>query len=273
MRNILIFGIIVFISACGKENYDMNDYFKMYGGDTGDVRAFIEQVSDQIIYFGHQSVGENILGGIEEWKRNTGATLNIVESRVLSSEQAPAFAHYRVGQNGDPRGKIDDFLLQLEEVPADKAGIAFFKLCYVDINESTDVEVLFEYYKEKMLYAREHYPTLKIILVTAPVTGIQTGLKATAKKLLNRQPAGVLENIRRDDFNERIRGELSDSFSIFDLAAIETTLPDGSRNTYRYKGKEYPCMPGFYSSDLGHLNDFGAKIVSHNLLAFLSEIG
>jgi hypothetical protein len=30
-------------------------------------------------------------------------------------------------------------------------------------------------------------------------------------------------------------------------------------------------MPLIYRSDYGHLNDFGAKTVSYNLLAFLSE--
>lgn len=271
MRGYTILAIIFILSSCSKEDYDMNEFYKLYGADTKDVGAMIEKVSQHNIYFGHQSVGENILQGIEQWQHETGASLNIVEGRDPAAK-TPAFIHYRVGQNGDPKGKIDDFAAQLTEIPAGDSGIAFFKLCYVDINESTDVEAVFKYFREKMWDARESYPDLSIVLVTAPVTGIQTGLKATAKKILNRQPFGILENIKRNDYNERLRSELSDSFSVFDLAAVETTLPDGSINTYKYKGASYPCMPGFYTSDLGHLNDYGAKAMAYNLLAFLAEI-
>ncbi len=58
---------------------------------------------------------------------------------------------------------------------------------------------------------------------------------------------------------------------VFDLAALESTHPDGSMETYQYKGGSYPCMPEYYRSDYGHLNDFGAKTVSYNFLAFLAE--
>ena len=96
-------------------------------------------------------------------------------------------------------------------------------------------------------------------------------VRPTAKKILQRAPHGFLENIKRNEFNERVLNELQGDFPIFDLAAVETTLPDGSMHTYKHKGNEYPCIPDFYTSDLGHLNDYGARLVAYNLVGFLAE--
>ncbi len=43
--------------------------------DTEDVGALIEEVANHKIYFGHQSVGFNILDGIEQWEKETGVEL------------------------------------------------------------------------------------------------------------------------------------------------------------------------------------------------------
>ena len=90
--------------------------------------------------------------------------------------------------------------------------------------------------------------------------------------MLSREPSGYLENIKRQEINERIINELAGDFPVFDLALVESTLPDGSRSTYKYAGSEYPCMPETYTHDSGHLNDFGAKMAAFNLLAFLTEV-
>ncbi len=42
----------------------------------------------------------------------------------------------------------------VENIPGDTNSVAFFKFCYVDINDSSDVEAIFEYYKEKMYYLK-----------------------------------------------------------------------------------------------------------------------
>ena len=266
----LIF-IAIIISSCNTYQPDMNEFHKMYGSDTDDVGAMIEEVAKHKIYFGHQSVGNNILSGIEQWEEETGVQLAKVETRDFSDGSNAAFVHFRVGKNGDPNSKIDDFVTLVESIPNESTSVAFFKLCYVDITGSSDVDAIFEYYKEKMLYLKDNLPNCKIMLFTVPMTGIQKGLKATAKKILSRQPAGVLENIKRNEFNERLISELSGDFKVFNLAGVETTHPDGSMETFKYKGSEYPYMPDFYTSDLGHLNDYGARIVAYNLLAFLTE--
>ena len=78
--------------------------------------------------------------------------LNIVETIDPSEFNAPIFAHSRVGKNVDPKSKIDAFIGYMTQGIGDRADIAFFKLCYVDIEKGTDVAGLFKYYKEKIKY-------------------------------------------------------------------------------------------------------------------------
>jgi len=270
MRYLYYMVLVMLIGGCSKNDYDMNDFYSMYGASEADAGESLRTVSAMNIFFGHQSVGANILSGIEQWEQETGVTLNTIETRTPDDSQQPAFAHYRVGRNGDPVLKIDDFVSQVENLPAESGAVAFFKLCYVDITGSTDTDELFEYYKEKMLYLREQRPDCRVVLFTVPLTTIQKGIKATAKKILNREPSGVLENVKRNEFNDRLRSEFAGIIPVFDLAALESTLPDDSRETYKYQGNEYPCMVDFYTGDGGHLNEYGARMVSRNLLAFLA---
>lgn len=270
MKNILYITASLLVISCNKNQYDMSVFHKMYGGEQNDVGTLIEDVSKHKVYFGRQSVGLNIVSGLEQWKEETGVQLTIAESKDLSNATA-SFVHFGVGRNEDPYLKIDDFVSMVEAIPEEDGAVAFFKLCYVDITHETDVDALYNYYKEKMYQVKEEHPNYKIILMTCPVQGIQKGLRATVKRVLGMQPVGVWDNIKRHEFNTRLLNECSDDFPIFDLAGIETTLPDGSTQTYRYKGEEYPCMPDLYRSDYGHLNDFGSKIAGYNLLAFLSE--
>ncbi|RPI44076.1 MAG: hypothetical protein EHM46_03300 [Bacteroidetes bacterium] len=263
--------LVTILGGCNKNDYDMNEFHRLYGTSAEDTGELVGSVSEMKIYFGHQSVGGNIISGLKQWENETGTSLNIIESRDFQDTGTSAFVHYRVGENGKPKFKIDDFVERVMGIPEEDGSVVFFKLCYVDMDGSTDADELFEYYKERMLYLKEQRPGCRLVLVTAPVTAIQKGIRATAKKILKREPTGVLENIKRNEFNERLRKEFAGVLPVFDLAELETTLPDGSTETYRYRGSEYSSMARIYTDDGGHLNDLGARMVAFNLLAFLSE--
>lgn len=276
MSNIKQFAFFIVLSllifGCStNDQIDMKEFYTLYGSGIDNSGELIEIASRHKLYFGHQSVGSNILDGIEQWELESGINMDITESRDFSNTNSASLVHFRVGENGNPHSKIDDFVSLIDSIPDDTASAAFFKLCYVDIKEDTKVDDVFEYYMDRMYFLKDRYPHCQIILFTVPVTTVQTGLKATAKKILGRQPTGVIENIRRNEFNERLLNEMDVDFPIFDLATVETTLPDGSIHTYHYKGNDYPSMPDMYTNDGGHLNEYGARVVSFNLLAFLAE--
>ena len=271
MRIIQFLFIPLVTFSCSEVKYDFDDFTPIYDTGTDNAGDLIEQISDAKIYFGHQSVGRNILAGLEAWQDATGTSLAIVESRDFSTVPESAFVHFAVGQNGDPSGKVDDFVSLMETVSVEEHPLAFFKFCYVDFNPETDVKGVYEYYKKNMLELKDRFPHIRFLASTVPYTGVQTGLKGRVKKILGRAPNGALENGKRKEFNDMILNDLASTFPVFDLAAAESTRPDGSIETFRYKGKEYPCLPSFYRSDMGHLNEEGARIVSFNLLAFLAE--
>jgi hypothetical protein len=271
MKKVLYVILIPILFSCSKDDFDMNEFVKMYGGQNEDVGTMITKLSEHHVYFGHQSVGNNILSGVSLWEEETGSSLNLVETRDFASIEENSFIHYRIGINGDPKGKIDDFVSLTAELPDTVSTVSFFKFCYADIIESTDVDDLFKYYKENIINLKTEYPNCQIILFTVPVTRVEHGLKATAKKLLGRSTHSKLDNVKRHEFNNMVRSELSGLFPVFDLEAVETTFPDGSKSTYKYDGNEYPCLPESYSKDIGHLNDYGSKLVAYNLLAFLAS--
>ncbi|MGZ5031287.1 MAG: hypothetical protein ACXV8I_11930, partial [Methylobacter sp.] len=64
------------------------------------------------VVFGHQSVGRNILSGIERLAARDGVNLDIHEQRTASATQG--ISHFAIGNNGDPLSKIKDFAAAID---------------------------------------------------------------------------------------------------------------------------------------------------------------
>jgi len=231
------------------------------------------KLSQKKIYFGHQSVGNNIIKGLEDiLKENPQIKLNIVETNNPADFSAPIFAHSHNGKNHDPISKIDAFTDLMDRGTGDNADIAFFKFCFVDITANTDVQKVFAYYKSKMKYLKGKYPKTTLIHITVPLTTVQTGPKAIAKKLIGKPIDGYADNLKRYEFNEFMRREYEGREPLFDLAKIESTLKDGSNLIIKENGKSFQTLVPEYTHDGGHLNETGRKIVAQSLLVFLTEL-
>jgi len=64
--------IVLLVSGCQRNHYDMNDIYAKYGNGSENTAAYIEKAAALKVYFGHQSVGFNIIDGIEKWEAETG---------------------------------------------------------------------------------------------------------------------------------------------------------------------------------------------------------
>jgi lysophospholipase L1-like esterase len=106
--------------------------------------------------------------------------------------------------------------------------------------------------------------------VTLPLTTVQTGLKAFAKRLLGRAPYGTVENVRREEYNELLRAAYAGREPLFDLARIESTAPDGSAVRVRWQGAVAPALAAQYTDDGGHLNVEGRRRAARELIAVLA---
>jgi hypothetical protein len=230
-------------------------------------------LAEKKIYFGHQSVGFNILAGVRDIvAENPLITLNIVETQNSADFENPLFAHSTVGSNTRPKSKIDAFANILEKGIGEQADIAFFKFCYVDFHSNTNVEEVFNQYKNTISSLKQKFPQVKLIHVTVPLTSQQTGPKAWVKKILGKPIRGYDDNIKRNRFNDLIRTEYEGKDPIFDLAKIESSFPNGSRSSFTKDGMIYYTMVSDYTDDGGHLNEAGRKVVAEQFLIFLANI-
>ena len=113
------------------------------------------------IFFGHQSVGNGVLKGIDSLMSNNSINkINIVLTRDTSDFGNPIFAHFKIGTNLDPISKIDDFVNILESGVGKNVDIAMMKLCYVDFNKDTDISQLFNYYQLPSTRLKTQFPEL-----------------------------------------------------------------------------------------------------------------
>jgi hypothetical protein len=230
-------------------------------------QAEAEAVAGKRVVFAHQSVGYNILEGVQLLARQANAKINIVETR-RPQPGARGIFHFIVGENGAPEKKIADYLATLNTADFSGVDIALMKFCYVDFTASTDARKLASEYLEALKSLHGKHPETRFVAVTAPLTTIQTGPKALVKILLGRQPAGYEENARRYEFNEALRKQLA-SDHLFDLARLEATTGT-SVQTFKFKHQKIEALSPVFSSDGGHLNAYGKRLVAGSFLQFLA---
>jgi hypothetical protein len=225
------------------------------------------------IFFGHQSVGANIMEGVADVLRDEPR----IGLRVAGGEGALAggggvFAHGPVGRNGDPAGKTDDFARRIEGPLRGKVDVAFHKYCYVDITGTTDVAAVFAGYQKTMTRLHAEFPGVTFVHVTTPLVAVRSGPRAALKRLLGRDPGRYGDDFARERFNDLMRDAYRGREPLFDLAAIESTRPDGSREAIRSGNRSGYALVPAYTTDSSHLNEVGRRRVAEELLVFLARL-
>lgn len=223
------------------------------------------------IYFGHQSVGGDIVQGV----RDLAAADPRIGLRVLEAppaDSAGAFVHGDVGRNGEPFLKTEDFARRLDDGGAGRVDVAFHKYCFADIVDTTDAEAVFRNYRETMERLKARHPSIAFVHVTVPLVRVQSGPRALLKKLLGQSPGRYASNFRREVFNGLMRAEYEGREPLFDLAAVESTRPDGSRETITHGGRTAFALHPGYTDDGSHLNEAGRRRAAAELLALLARL-
>lgn len=240
----------------------------------GDVSAAQwDRLAAARIFFGHQSVGNNILAGI----RDVTATSPKVRLRMVETTQPdalaePGLAHCGIGRNRDSLSKIDAFVRLMDGGMGSRVDVAFFKLCYIDLDVHSDVEAIFRAYRGAMAGLRARHPKVLFVQLTVPVTSLESGIRAWAKRALGRPIDGQDDNIQRNRFNEMLRREYEGKEPLFDLAKLEATAPDGRRILLEKDGKAFYALLETHTDDGGHLNGSGRRMIAEQLLACLAGL-
>jgi hypothetical protein len=236
------------------------------------VRRDLEAMAKRRVFFGHQSVGDNILDGMRRLAAAEGVPLQIVEVEDASSVPPGALGHARVAHNTRPDLKLESFSRALGSGGPADPDVALVKLCFVDIGPDTDAVGLFARYRAALESLRQRHPRTTFVHVTVPLTVVQGGVKASLKRLLGRPVYGVAENARREQYNALLREAYGGRQPVFDVAAMESTRPDGGRETFELDGRQVPALVPAYSDDGGHLNGPAAERVARALAALLATL-
>jgi lysophospholipase L1-like esterase len=93
------------------------------------------------------------------------------------------------------------------------------------------------------------YPNVKFIYVTNPLT-----------------TSDAAANYARERYNQLVRSTYGSTGRVFDIAAVESTQPNGSRVSGTYGGNTFYSLYSEYSSDGGHLNSAGRSAAAKELL-------
>lgn len=232
----------------------------------------IAGLTSKKIFFGHQSVGNNILQGIKELAAKDGRLkLNIVKSPDPQLVAGPALIEFEIGQNGDPQSKIEAFTRILDKGIGSEGGIAMFKFCYVDIDSSTDIPRLFAGYRDRMDALKAKYPAWRPVHVTVPLTAMEPSAKDWVKNLLGRTTPQDIA-IKRNQFNVLMRKTYAGVDPIFDLAEVESSHADGSRSYFTRGGQKIYTLAPEFTDDGGHLNEAGRRAAAARFLSILAHL-
>jgi hypothetical protein len=229
-----------------------------------------QRLASRRIFFGHQSVGGNLLEGVQEvLEECTAIPLRVVDFSEAGELLTPGLYHRALGRNGEPSSKLAAFCEIVNRHLGDN-GVVLLKYCYVDVTLGTSPEALFEEYRSGVESLRKRHPGLTIVHVTLPLTSDHGTLRYVAA-IARGLPTVRGLNLSRHRYNELLRQTYGGKDPIFDLAHLESTRPDGRTAIVRHQGKRIPVLASDWTYDGGHLNQAGRKHMAKVFLATLAS--
>lgn len=187
--------------------------------------------------------------------------MNIFEKSVI--------AHAQIGENGETISKYEEFKILLDSGIGDRVDVAGMKLCYLDISRKTDVQDLFNKYKDMIIHINSKHPKLKIIHIATPLTVKSNPVKDLMKKIMGKENIWREANRNRIWCNNLLRAEYKNG-TVFNLDMIEACGDDSP--PFKTIDNNYSLDKRF-AGDWGHLNDLGKKVVAGKFLRFLGNVG
>ncbi len=263
-------GILLTLSGCGGEK--MKQTAAPPEAPLGLPDSALRALAEQRVFFAHQSVGANLIQGVEEWMaRDPRVRLHIVQSKDPQGIEGPGLIHAFVGENGNPASKLKEFSDILARGMGRAGGIALLKFCYLDFDPSTEADSLFERYRREAAALQSAYPALRLAHVTAPLTVDESFPRLMVKRLVGKPTSRDL-NGKRNRYNRLLLAEYGGGGAVFDLAAAESTQPGGGRQFVRVGRDTVFTLAPELTSDGGHLNALGRRLVAARFLAFLAGL-
>jgi hypothetical protein len=237
--------------------------------DNAQLERDITTLRQSRIFFGHQSVGWNIIEGLAHVAEPANG-LTILEVDSTLSAAGGYLAHSAIGANERPQDKCDAFVAKIDRFGDDALDVVAMKFCFADFTPERDVHELLEYYAASMAKIHLRHPHLRIVHITAPLLRRNSLWKRVAKWMLNRPETSETQNRKVNEFNTLLRDRFPNE-PIFDLARVESTEPGGGRCGTDEGTTTVYTVVSDYTSDGGHLNELGSKLAAAEMLHVLAD--
>lgn len=266
-RCIAVTVCLLFQNACQQdaqpENHAMSPQVLDY--------ALTRLASSRILFL-HQSIGENLIDGMTLLAQERGVNLRFLSLDDWRDSGSGIF-HSRAGKNREPETKYQAWLSQVDSAAYESFDVAAFKLCFVDLGLDAELnpDVLLGSYQRTLSMLSQKHPRLRILPITIPLEAPPAGKKSWVWRLLNRPLVTDPANILRHRFNQSLRRQFAGQ-PLFDLAARESTRPDGTRCTFPADGEDIPQLLPQYTFDGAHLNEAGKRMAAAAFILSLADI-
>jgi len=228
-------------------------------------------IAERTVYFGHQSIGNAVVAGVEALTRQHVLPLRVVQTWDPAAVTGPAFVHFLAGQNRDYASKNAALLRLLESRARAQRPVVVLKYCFVDLYCPTDAPTMFEAYCDTVEAIQFEHPDVTVVHATIPLTTVEGALKSGAMQFAGR-PTRRGAAIARHRYNELVRAEFADTEPIFDLARVEATQLDGTRAGFAAGGCMIETLASQNTDDGSHLNPRCRLAAAETLLDVLSDV-
>ena len=212
------------------------------------------------IYFGHKSVGGNIIAGIKRLSdidvrtayNQPGNNDQSLRNNIEQLANGAALVEHDIGSDGQPFNKIASFERFMNDIIRNNVDVSFFKFCYMDIDRHSDINALIESYQEAMNRLHTRFPDVVLAHFTIPLYYHNASY----------------DNNKREQFNDWLRETYKDK--VFDIASIQSVGSNGAVALSR--DNVTIAMADEWTDDGGHLNDAGQNRIGGALIAFLAQV-
>jgi hypothetical protein len=229
-------------------------------------------------FFAHQSVGADILAGIEQLARGGSHVAQVLDLAQAHDNIEPHLTHslliihQRIGANREPLTKIAGFRAVLDAKHRPEIDVAVLKFCYVDIATQAEAETLWRHYETAIEELSTAHPDVHLVHCTVPLRSLPEGPYAWLRLALGHRHPAIAANRARDWFNRQLRERFGDGRKLFDLAALESRRANGKPCELIDAGTRVPSLAREWTYDGGHLNDRGRTMAAAAFLEFLQTL-
>lgn len=238
-------------------------------------QKWIDKAAKLDVIFNHASVGNDIMRGLEDLRKENPKRFNFVlhsgygwkEPTVEWFKKHNGFGDAKQGRNGNPKEKIAQFEGMIRGVGVNKVGAAYeelgrvvdvgiSKLGWADITDG-NLNQTFQDYKNAMEGLEKKYPNAVFVWCTLAITN-----RGVAAHERYNQMIRSYVNGRNTDGNSQ------NNVFLYDVADIQSHDPSGKKSAVR--GSE--AMFEGYARDPGHLNELGRQRAARALYWLLARI-